>query len=247
MKKLEKNKILQNLPQDRLNIDIFEEIDSTNDECKRISLANDFHIIIAEEQTKGRGRLGKTWSSPNTGNIYMSISTEKKLFCSPVSLFTGLICKKSIDKIINEEKIGLKWPNDLVLENKKIGGILVETESFNNKTRTIVGIGINLNLPNKESWWGDLSKFNLADKREMLIGEIINNFVSALDNPNLKWMDEWRDACIHINKKIEINKNGELVKDITFHGVDDDGSAIVKTKDGYEKFTSGEINIKGIY
>ena len=108
MKKLKKDKILQNLPPDRLNIDIFEEIDCTNDECKRISIENDFHIAIAEKQTKGKGRLGKKWSSPNTGNIYMSISTEKDLSCGPISLFTGLICKKSIDKTINEEKIGLK-------------------------------------------------------------------------------------------------------------------------------------------
>ena len=247
MKKLNKDKILQNLPPDKLNIDIFEEIDSTNDECKRISIENDFHIVIAEKQTKGKGRLGKKWSSPDTGNIYMSISTEKDLSCGPISLFTGLICKKSIDKTINKEKIGLKWPNDLVLENKKIGGILVETESFNEKTRTIIGIGINLNLPKKESWWGDLSKFNIADKREILISEIINGFISALDNPMVEWLNEWKEACIHINQQIEINKNGQLLKNVIFHDIDDNGNAIIKTKDGYDKFTSGEINIKGIY
>ena len=54
---------------------------------------------------------------------------------------------------------------------------MVETESFNKKTITIIGIGINLNLPKKESWWGDLSKFNFADKREILISEIINGFI----------------------------------------------------------------------
>ena len=101
-------------------------------------LSNDFHVVIAEKQTKGKGRLGKKWSSPPTGNIYMSISTEKDLSCGPISLFTGLICKKSIDKTINKEKIGLKWPNDLVLENKKIGGILVETESFNKKLEQLL-------------------------------------------------------------------------------------------------------------
>ena len=247
MKKLRKDEILKNLPSDRLNIDIFEEIDSTNDECKRISIENDLHIVIAEKQTKGKGRHGKKWSSPDTGNIYMSISTEKELSCGPISLFTGLICKKSIDKTINKEKIGLKWPNDLVLENKKIGGILVETELFNEKTRKIIGIGINLNLPKKESWWGDLSKFNIADKREILIAEIINGFVLALDSSGLEWLNEWREACVHMKKEIEINKDGKLLKNISFHDIDDDGRAIIKTKDGYDKFTSGEINIKGIY
>ncbi len=134
-----------------------------------------------------------------------------------------------------------------MLENKKIGGILVETESFNEKTRTIIGIGINLNLPKKESWWGDLSKFNITDKREILISEIISGFISALDNPNVEWLNEWKEACIHINQEIEINKNGQLLKNIIFHDIDDNGSAIIKTKDGYDKFTSGEVKIKGIY
>jgi hypothetical protein len=59
LKELNKDKIIENLPMERLNIDIFNEIDSTNDEAKRINLNKDFHIIIAEKQYKGRGRLGK--------------------------------------------------------------------------------------------------------------------------------------------------------------------------------------------
>ena len=247
MKQLKKDIILANVPKNRINIDIFEEIDSTNEECKRISLVNDFHVIIAEKQTKGKGRLGKKWSSPPTGNIYMSISTEKELSFGPISLFTGLICKKSIDEILMNKKIGLKWPNDLILEDKKIGGILVETETFGVKTRTIIGIGINFNLPDKESWWGDLSKFKLDNERETMINKIIIGLIYGIEKPSSLWMDEWRDACIHMNKKIEINKNGEHLKNITFLDIDIDGNAIIKTKKGCDTFTSGEINIKGIY
>tara|TARA_B100000945_G_scaffold315158_1_gene313867 strand:- start:1209 stop:1952 length:744 start_codon:yes stop_codon:yes gene_type:complete len=245
--KLNKDKILNNLPKNRVSIDIFEEIDSTNEECKRISLVNDFHVIIAEKQTKGKGRLGKKWSSPPTGNIYMSISTEKELSFGPISLFTGLICKKSIDEILMNKKIGLKWPNDLILEDKKIGGILVETETFGVKIRTIIGIGINFNLPDKESWWGDLSKFKLDNERETMINKIIIGLIYGIEKPSSLWMDEWRDACIHMNKKIEINKNGEHLKNIIFLDIDVDGNAIIKTKKGCDTFTSGEINIKGIY
>ncbi len=247
MYKLNKDKILNNLPKNRVSIDIFEEIDSTNEECKRISLVNDFHVIIAEKQTKGKGRLGKKWSSPPTGNIYMSISTEKELSFGPISLFTGLICKKSIDEILMNKKIGLKWPNDLILEDKKIGGILVETETFGVKIRTIIGIGINFNLPDKESWWGDLSKFKLDNERETMINKIIIGLIYGIEKPSSLWMDEWRDACIHMNKKIEINKNGEHLKNIIFLDIDVDGNAIIKTKKGCDTFTSGEINIKGIY
>ena len=74
---LNKHKILSNLPADRLELSLFKSIDSTNEECKRINLVKDIHVIIAEEQTMGKGRLGKKWSSPSSGNIYMSISSKK--------------------------------------------------------------------------------------------------------------------------------------------------------------------------
>ena len=129
MNELNKDIILKDLPSKRLNLHIYDEIDSTNDEAKRIEGIRDFHIFIAEKQTKGRGRKGKTWSSPNSGNIYMTICTNKDIFLKPISLISGLICKKAIDQLVDKSIIMLKWPNDILLKNKKIGGILVETES----------------------------------------------------------------------------------------------------------------------
>ena len=88
------------MPTNRLNLHIYDEIDSTNDEAKRIEGIEDFHIFISEKQTKGRGRHGKKWSSPHTGNIYMTISTNQNTSqISPISLISALICKKAIDKL----------------------------------------------------------------------------------------------------------------------------------------------------
>ena len=102
---LNKHKILSNLPADRLELSLFKSIDSTNEECKRINLVKDIHVIIAEEQTMGKGRLGKKWSSPSSGNIYMSISSKKiKDTEVPLSLITGLICANSINKLIKKHK-----------------------------------------------------------------------------------------------------------------------------------------------
>ena len=130
MKTLKKNEILKDLPTKRLNLDIFSELDSTNDEAKRIDIQKDFHVIIAEKQTSGRGRQGKKWSSPDSGNIYMSICTENDLSSIPISLIAGLACKNAINKTSGKALIMLKWPNDILLNNKKIGGILVEIESL---------------------------------------------------------------------------------------------------------------------
>ena len=97
---LNKQKILKDLPKERVNLDIYNTIDSTNEECKRIELKKDFHIIISEHQTMGRGRLGKTWSSPSSGNIYMSIYSKETMNVAPLSLIVGLICANVINSMI---------------------------------------------------------------------------------------------------------------------------------------------------
>ena len=199
---------------ERLNIDIFNEIDSTNDEAKRINLNKEFHIIIAEKQYKGRGRLGKKWSSPDLGNIYMTVCTEKDFSYIPLSLVIGVICKKGIEKFINNNDIELKWPNDILYNNKKVGGILVEKEVIKESTRTIIGIGINLNIKKEESWWGDLSKYELETKRNKLINLIISEIIK-LDR-HYDWIDTWRNGCAHLNKEVEIYKDEEFIKMIHY-------------------------------
>ena len=247
MEKLNKDKILQNLPANKVNLEIFNEIDSTNDEAKRIIVQKDFHVIIAERQTKGRGRLGKKWSSPNSGNIYMTICTENDHSNSPLSLVTGLICKRAINKISNKLLVSLKWPNDILVKDKKIGGILVEKEIQKEVTRTIIGIGININIKKQESWWGDLSNYNLETKRNELINLILLEFISMSKDMNPNWMDEWRDSCIHMNKQIKIEVGNSFKEEAFFKDIDENGNAIIETNEGKKVMSSGEISIKGVY
>jgi BirA family biotin operon repressor/biotin-[acetyl-CoA-carboxylase] ligase len=245
LKELNKDKILKNLPTERLNIDIFDEIDSTNDEAKRIDVTRDFHIIISEQQHKGRGRLGKNWSSPDLGNIYMTVCSEKDFSYMPLSLVVGVICKKGIEKLTNNNEIKLKWPNDILYNNKKVGGVLVEKEVIKESTRTIIGIGINLNIKKEESWWGDLSKYKLETKRNRLINLIISEIIKL--EHNYDWINEWRSGCMHLNREVEIYKDEEFVKKVIFKDIDENGNGILQSKNGHEKISSGQISIKGIY
>ena len=114
MNKLNKDKILQKISTKRINIDLFEEIDSTNEECKRVSITKEMHLVIAENQTQGKGRLGKVWSSPASGNIYMSLAFKKSFIDIPLSLVAGVLCQKAIEPFLKENRIGLKWPNDII-------------------------------------------------------------------------------------------------------------------------------------
>jgi len=247
LKELNKDKILENLPLDRLNIDIFDEIDSTNDEAKRINLEKEFHIIIAEKQNAGRGRLGKKWSSPNSGNIYMTICTENDLSFMPLSLILGLICKEAIEEISKKSEIALKWPNDILYKNKKVGGILVEKEIQNSDVRSIIGIGINLNIKKEESWWGDLSEFKLENRRNSLINMIILKLLKLNDNYNKSWINDWKNSCAHLNKAVEIYEGKAFLEKTIFKDIDEEGNAILESKDDIKKIGSGQISIKGIY
>lgn len=248
MNELNKDIILKDLPSKRLNLHIYDEIDSTNDEAKRIEGIKDFHIFITEKQTKGRGRHGKKWSSPNSGNIYMTISTSQNTSqINPISLISGLICKKAIDKLIRQPSIMLKWPNDILFNDKKIGGILVETEINKENIKTIIGIGINLNINKEESWWGDLSRFALESKRNELINLILTEFLNIFDNSYDNWLDDWKKSCMHINKEIEIFDGEHLQKKAIFKDIDAQGNAIIESKEGEEVIATGQISIKGVY
>ena len=236
------------MPTNRLNLNIYDEIDSTNDEAKRIEGIEDFHIFISEKQTKGRGRHGKKWSSPNSGNIYMTISTYQNTSqISPISLISGLVCKKAIDKLIKSSSIMLKWPNDILFNDKKIGGILVETEINKENIKTIIGIGINLNINKEESWWGDLSKFALESKRNELINLILAEFLNIFDNSYDNWVDDWKKSCMHINKEIEIFDGEHLQKKAIFKDIDAQGNAVIESNEGEEVIATGQISIKGVY
>ena len=247
MKELNKKAILKDLKENDIDIRIFSTIDSTNNECKRQCINKKYLLITAEEQTKGRGRTGKNWLSQKLGNVYMSFAFNNNLKNSPISLITGVIVHSILAKITQSKGFGLKWPNDILLKNKKIGGILVENEIQGNKIKTIIGIGINFNLEEKESWWGDLSEFSTIIERNNLINEITKNLIAYIENDNLHWIDSWHNACSHLNKKVKINSGNKTICEGIFIGINDDGSMNIKLDDKIENFKFGEVSIKGIY
>tara|TARA_Y100000589_G_scaffold69434_1_gene61375 strand:- start:129 stop:665 length:537 start_codon:yes stop_codon:yes gene_type:complete len=166
---------------------------------------------------------------------------------SPISLISGLVCKIAIDKLIKEPSIMLKWPNDILFNEKKIGGILVETEINKKDIKTIIGIGINLIIEKEESWWGDLSIFSLETKRNELINQILKEFLNIFDNSYDNWLDDWKKSCIHMNKEIEIYDGENLQKKAIFKDIDTKGNAIIESKEGKEIIANGQISIKGVY
>ena len=162
-------------------------------------------------------------------------------------MITGIICTKVLSNISQTEEIGLKWPNDLVFNNKKIGGILVEKDIYANEEKTIIGIGINFNINGEENWWGDISELNIDDQRNVIIAKITSEIIKAYDKDHFDWVNQWENLCIHLNKEVKINNHDSTTEDGVFIGIEDDGSALIKTESGMKSFKSSEISIKGVY
>ena len=111
---------MKDLPTNRFNLHIYDEIDSTNDEAKRIEGIEDFHIFISEKQTKGRGTMGKKWISQK-GNLFVSIFfrvDNKKIKFNQFTILNPYIIKKILSKYLTH-KISIKLPNDLMIRKNK--------------------------------------------------------------------------------------------------------------------------------
>ena len=134
-----------------LSLNMYDSIESTQDIAKKA--AEDGHpegtIFIAEQQTSGRGRMGRDWVSPRGKGIWMSIILRPKIpiqFAPQLTLLTAVALCRSL-KRVTELPIGIKWPNDLLIDDKKISGILLESSAEDELIRHIVaGVGINVNL-----------------------------------------------------------------------------------------------------
>ena len=228
MNKLHKEKILENLPENRVNITIYDEIDSTNDEAKRMHLDKEFEVLVANKQTNGRGRQGKKWSSPDSGNIYMTICTENDLSFAPASLIAGLVCINSISQLNDFIELGLKWPNDIFIKGRKVGGILAESRSSSEGFRAVLGIGINMIGTNKKMDFplaslDELASIPIEQFHLRLHAELSSLIEEREDLPPVNYSQLRDDVLFHLRKfgkpildgnmfnDFTLNKDGELV------------------------------------
>ena len=248
MHKLTQKGVLKGLNPENIDFYLLDTVDSTNTFAKDKQLLKKFLIVISEEQTAGRGRQGKQWYSPDSGNIYMTIKFKDKND-APLSLIIGLLISESMDYVSGKKiNAGLKWPNDLLINNKKICGILVESEIVNNEVEFIVGIGINYSLPKKESWWGEIG--NLAEilPREKLINSVLCAIISYAENGYPNWLAAWENRCMHIGDELKVISNNNQDEEVgIFQGINEEGKMLLKTSSELKSISSGECSIKGIY
>lgn len=248
MSKLIQNDVLNGLNQDNLDCYFLKTIDSTNAFAKKLPLEKPILVVLAEEQTAGKGRHGKKWHSPESGNIYLSIKYQINSPRSPLSLIVGLLIAEALDEASGQNvNAKLKWPNDVLLNKKKICGILIESEIVEEKMECTIGIGVNYSIPKTESWWGDLEELKTVLPRERLINAILKKIIFYKDNDYLNWQEQWESRCMHQNIEIFIITNQQKEINGIFRGVDNEGKMLLETSNGIQSISSGECSIKGLY
>ncbi|MCM8711177.1 biotin--[acetyl-CoA-carboxylase] ligase [Clostridium sp. SYSU_GA19001] len=243
------------------NIIHFNSIDSTNIKAKKLadSIVKDGTIVIAEEQTSGKGRLGRNWISPQYKGIWMSIILKPDL--NPIEA-VKLTQIAAAAVVTGTEEFGIKtyikWPNDIVINHKKVCGILTEMNAELTRINyVIVGIGINVNIDETE-FPGDIKHIATSLKieskksinRQKLAGNILNNFEKLYvqfvkQNDLSSSINICRENSALIGKNIIII-NRETSVEAKAIDIDEDGRLLVEYKDGRrESLISGEISIRG--
>ena len=249
------------LDQDLLesNIEIFvsQSTESTNDDAKNFlsEQSSLLSIHASEQQIAGKGRNGKKWISPKGKNIYLSIAWLSDLKYSQLdglSLAVGTILASSLNKF-TQNQVGIKWPNDLLVEKKKISGILIETIDINNQVGIVIGIGINVHMSEEEGKEIDQSWISLdqvtdsINNRNEIIGDIVNKIfqlTSLFTEKGFKpFKSDYESFDMLIGKKCNVIIKG-IYKTVDVLGVNNKGEMLVK--DGSENLTLryGEVSIR---
>lgn len=249
MLSLDKDKIKDKLTES-CDIKVLPVIDSTNNYLKEAvkSGLTDTTAVLAERQTDGRGRRGRTFYSPENTGLYLSV--YKKLVpddLTAVTIKTAVAVCRGIENITGKAP-SVKWVNDLYLNNKKICGILTEPvwENDGKLLGAVIGVGINCfgtAFPKELSEIaGCISKTDDFD-RNSLAAEVISQILKSLDESTKSIISEYKSRCFAIGKKIEVIS--DKTEEGTALDIDDVGGLVVRMSSGEIKtLTTGEISIK---
>lgn len=240
----------------------FPVVDSTNEAAKRAvaSGASDRTLFAADQQTAGRGRRGRSWSSPAGEDIFFSILLRPDIRPESASMVTILaaIAAAAAAKKHSGQTCMIKWPNDIVMHGRKICGILTEmTVEMDEISSVIVGVGFNVNrLRFPEEIADFASSIRKETGRRVRRAELLSDFAVEFSRRYERFLkeeslapfvDEYNRCLINAGRQVKILRKGEeLIR--TAIGINDRGELIVRDEEGTEETVlSGEVSVRGLY
>ena len=236
-----------------------EQVTSTNSVLKELAIegAAEGSVLIALRQTGGRGRMGRSFLSP-PGGIYLSMLLSPR--CSPEASLSLTPCaavavQRAIARL-SDVQADIKWPNDLLVESKKVCGILCESVFYQGQQKLIVGVGLNVNTP-PEAFTGELSAiagslFSVTGKKissqkaaEALIEEL-DRMYADWQNDHRCCLEEYKRSCINLKRPVLLIRGEEKIKAYA-EDIDENYELMVRHENGQiETIKTGEVSLRNI-
>ena len=248
-------KILAGIESKNVLVECLSSVDSTNTYLQNLTLKSDYHICMAEQQIKGKGRFERTWSSAFSENLYYSlkVSLQKELSeLSGLSLAVAVSVAKVLSYKYPTLDIKIKWPNDIYINGRKLSGILIEVKTVSSaQIQIVIGIGINVNMQKSDEisqdWTSLINELNdYIDRNELAIN-ITNKLIHTLQlferNDFSYFIDDYTYYDYLKGKTIGLKiLNKEIIIGIA-NGVNILGELKLKIGDSEQEFSSGEASI----
>ncbi|MGI2261684.1 bifunctional biotin--[acetyl-CoA-carboxylase] ligase/biotin operon repressor BirA [Shewanella sp. GXUN23E] len=234
----------------------FDELDSTN--AFMLGHAQELKsgdLCIAEYQSAGRGRRGRTWVSPYANHLYFSLFwrfPQGMAQAMGLSLVVGCSLYTVLQQM-GVEGLGLKWPNDLYLDGRKLAGILVEmTGQTDSECQLVIGVGINMSMTESQGQridqpWSDLSAVPASlDKTALMLNlhrQLYKDLQQFEQSGLLHFLQRWQQADLFAGKPVDLHMGEQVISGVCM-GIDEQGAVLLDTAEGRKGFVGGEISLR---
>jgi BirA family biotin operon repressor/biotin-[acetyl-CoA-carboxylase] ligase len=230
----------------------FEKIDSTNIYAKKLAKDSVLEgcVVVADIQEKGRGRKDRLWSSPE-GGLWFSVILYPRIPPQNAMIITMAASVSIVEAITKNTKLKpvIKWPNDVLVNGKKICGILTELDAEMDQINyAVIGIGINVNNSISKELYDIATSLKIQIKKNCsrveLLADILNNFdknYSFVKSGDFKFIrDAWFLHANIIGKKIQVNREKDVMVGVV-SDIDESGCLILKTDVGFQRIVTGDV------
>jgi len=213
--------VLDSLLQRGMLCHYFDGIESTNSFLVNRPLSDKIELCVTREQTHGKGQYGRSWQSQKDGSILFSLrkNFSQKCNLNGLSLVVGIAIVKALEKETSISGLNIKWPNDIYFDNKKLAGILLESQSQSQSQAVVIGVGINYSLDKDmicDTPWIDLKKLatTLPDIRA-LTASIVNTILLLTERFELNGFEDfqidWTRYDMLKGRQIHVEQEGESI------------------------------------
>ncbi len=241
------------------SLEVFREIDSTSDYLKRTAPEHGsagVRACLAEWQSAGRGRRGRRWVSPYGSNLYLSLAVPMDEFgiqSGGLSLVAAIATVRALQDC-GVEGLGLKWPNDIFYQQRKLAGILLDLSGEGGgRYQVVIGIGINMQVPDSaaeeiDQPWADLSQCSARIDRNRLAGAVLESLLSAIETFNEQGFDvfveQWSRFDLIADRPVELhNDNAAMITGIA-RGIDNQGALLIENNGTTRRYHAGEVSVR---